>query len=228
MKRERVSYDVNTEPPVPGTPESERTKGYSRQLFLHNRVVPLLWPNEDDLATDVASGFLFRRDGRHFLVSAFHCLKDLPQQQQAIGIPVAPSLARSSEMIAIGGGRLAYSEAADVAVFRIDNPDHIRTLTKGWVFLTDDDVELRPSTKDRVIAGWPGRDVKQKDLSVKGRMLVMQLPEISVPHARTLENGAPLDMTQEPRAKTRPFMGAFNQSRNIRHNKFTIIDADHA
>lgn len=165
----------------------------SRQGFLRSRVVPLVWDDRGKV-TCIASGFFFRRAGKHFLVSAWHCLKDFRTTPEVIGAPISAVGSRVA-MRPFGGGLLEWSESADLAVFRLDNAGAINDLVTGrWVFMTDADVEAKPSTKRRLIAGWPGAGVRQDADAVGGTLLVREVDVVDDPDAAQKIDKLPIDV----------------------------------
>jgi hypothetical protein len=141
----------------------------ARMKFLLNAVVPLVYGKLGTVDLTIASGFLFRRGGKHFLVSATHVLEKLRTEPETFRIPDSPLNPNTAAApFEPGEVDIAFQpkDAEDVAAVRLDGHAVLeRMRAGGWTFLTDEHVLDLDADAEQIgdrylVFGWPASDVE--------------------------------------------------------------------
>jgi hypothetical protein len=138
-----------------------------------------------------ATGTLFKIAGRHFLVTAAHTYETYHPDTWHF-----PSHPRKGAIHTMGLAEYiqpgSNTDALDIAVVELKDPESIATLEKNWRFLTLDNIWLPDYSADAVlVAGYPSARTKFEKDNLHAKIFIlrqkyrMETPESALRHGLT-------------------------------------------
>jgi Trypsin len=159
----------------------EREENELRAITLHTRhcSIPLVEESENT-AEILGTGSPFTVNSQHYLITAAHILEDLiaNNQMERVGIRLRETSAAVANLGRCYIETFRTSGPFDAAVIRLEQPELIAALLRGWRFLSPNDLSpIRSDTTNCFVAGYPRATTRRTgwELSAKFHCFVTSL-----------------------------------------------------